>query len=1179
MSSRLETGASDVPGGGGFYRRLGPLAGTQFLGVFNDNAFKIVSVLVVAGQASSYSDDATFLSIMTVVYVLPFLIFPAIAGWFSDRFEKRFVMVGAKVAELLVMLLGMACLAFVDKLGHWPLVGVMFLMSTQSAFFSPAFNGLLPEAFSEREISKANGDIGLATFIAIIIGVGSGALIKGAVGDSVWICGLVFSIFSLGGVMCAAMAPVGREPNRKDKLTFAKLFNHLEGLGLAVADKTIFHAIMGEGFFLAVGAALQAALIIYAKHVLNSSDMMVGAIQFVPALGMGFGCWLAGRLSRGKVELGLVPFGALGLCVFFLLLARAPLTEATLLGITFHPFVTGTLFLLGISGGFFVVPLRAYQQEMSAPETRGKLLASANFICFSIILLSGLLMFYLTSGNEPATGEAAQGLLKTLQSHCLSLQPSTLFTIMATATAAVTLYAFLLIPEFSLRVAVISLTRTIYRLRIRGAENIPSEGPGLIVSNHVTFVDGFLLSAASSRLIRFMIHEDFYYHPLTHWFYKWFGYIPVAAANKPKGLKEAMTRAREALERGEIVCIFPEGHLTRDGMVGEFKKGYLKMFPPERNDIPLIPAHLGNVWGSVFSYFKGGLKCRWPRAFPYPVTVSFGEHLPRDTPPWKAKLAVLELGADAAASPAPGETPLHRRFAEIAHRRPFSRTFSDAANPGKGPGNFALLAKALVLSRAIRSTTKRPRVGILLPNSVPAAATTLAAMFADKVPAMLNFSLSPDALRKAIGKAELDVVLTSRRFLEKAKIETMPEMVFLEDMAETIGGGSKLLWSLAAALPAGILTWLASPLTSRDVHGDAVVLFSSGSSGDPKAVLLSHHNVNSNVRTLVDIVDWQVRHDSLFGNLPLFHSFGMTTSFWLPAMTGASVCYVSNPLDAALAVRTIERNRLTILLATPTFLQAYLRKASPDSFKSLRLAITGAEKLRGALAEKFAETAGVVPIEGYGCTELSPVASLNSPDSIIDIGKKAGTPGSVGKAVPGVAVKTVSPETGEEIPEWGEGKLMVRGPNVMKGYLNDPAKTAEVLKDGWYDTGDIAKIDPDGRIFITGRLSRFSKIGGEMVPHELVEEAVNRILGGEERRAAVAGAPDPKKGEKLVVLLAENAEMEPEEIVKALRSDDSIPNLWIPKPGDFVAVPAIPLLGSGKLDLRALKKLAEERAS
>jgi acyl-[acyl-carrier-protein]-phospholipid O-acyltransferase/long-chain-fatty-acid--[acyl-carrier-protein] ligase len=1149
------------------------------LGVFNDNAFKMVSVLVVAGQASSYSSDATFLSIMTVVYVLPFLIFPAIAGWFSDRFEKRFVMVGAKVAELLVMLLGMACLAFVEKFGYWPLVGVMFLMSAQSAFFSPAFNGLLPEAFSEREISKANGDVGLATFIAIIVGVGAGALLKGIVGENVWICGLVFSIFSLGGIMCAAMAPVGREPARKDKLTFVKLFNHLEGLGLAVGDKTIFHAILGEGFFLAVGASLQMALVIYAKHVLGSSDMMVGAIQFVPALGMGFGCWFAGRLSRGKVELGLVPFGALGLCAFFLFLAHAPLSEATILSVTFHPFVVVALFLLGLSGGFFVVPLRAYQQEMSAPETRGKLLASANFICFSIILLSGLLMFYLTSGSGPAVVEkTSKGFLNTLQSHCLSLHPSTLFTIMAAATAAVTLYAFLLVPAFSLRVAVISLTRTIYRLTIRGDCNIPAAGPALIVSNHVSYVDGFLLSAASSRTIRFMIHEDFYYHPMTHWFYKWFGFIPVAAAHKPKALKEAIIKARKALESGEVVCIFPEGHLTRDGMVGEFKKGYLKMFPPGRDDIPLVPAHLGNVWGSVFTYFKGGLKFRWPRAFPYPVTVSFGEHLPSDAPPWKAKLAVLELAAAAAEEPAPGETPLHRRFAEVARRHPFTRTFVDAAHPAKGPGNFALLAKALLLSRVIRGETNRPRVGVLLPNAVPAVATTLAVMFADKVPAALNFSLSSDALRKAVEKADLDVILTSRKFIEKAKIEPLPEMLFLEDIADKIGFPAKLLWSTAAAaLPARILTRLASPLSSTDVYGDAVVLFSSGSSGEPKAVLLSHHNVNSNVRTLVDIVDWQVRGDSLLGNLPLFHSFGMTTSFWLPAMTGARVFYIPNPLDAALVVRTIERNRLTILLSTPTFLQAYLRKAKPESLKSLRLAITGAEKLRTDLAERFAEAAGTVPIEGYGCTELSPVASLNSPDSIIDIGKKAGTPGSVGKAVPGVAVKTVDPDTAEEIPEWGEGKLMVKGPNVMKGYLNDPAKTAEVLRDGWYDTGDIARIDSDGRIFITGRISRFSKIGGEMVPHEMVEEAVNRIIGGDARLAAVTGLPDTKKGEKLVVLLAETAEMPPGEIVKALREDDAIPNLWIPKPGDFLQVDGIPLLASGKMDLRKLRAMAEEK--
>ena len=1160
----------------GFMRRLAPMAGTQFFGVFNDNAFRMLSVMVVAGGVSSYSDDALFVSIMMVVYVLPFLIFPSIAGWLADRFEKRLVMVGAKIAELVVMLLGAVAFWGVSSWGPWPLAGVMFLMSAQSAFFSPAYNGLLPEAFSSKEISRANGDVGLATFIAMIAGVASGALLKGVVGDAVWVCGVLFSIFSAFGIALAAASPRGKEADNPPVWRWSVFFKHLEGLALAMRDRTIFHAILGEGFFLAVGSALQAALLVYAKHVLDASAVMVGALQLVPAFGMGLGCWLAGRLSRGRVELGLTPFGAFGLFVFFLLLAGAPTTAVDVAGITVHPYVVVELFLLGIAGGFFVVPLRAYQQEMSERETRGKLLASANLICFGMILVSGALMFYLTSGDASATGAEVEGLKGIIKTYCLSLHPSALFLIMASATAAVSLYAFLLIPEFSLRFIVVSLTRLIYKLRITGVENIPAKGPALIVSNHVSFVDGFLLSAGSPRLIRFMIHEDFYYHPLTHWFYKWFGYIPVASPHKPKGLKEAITKAREALERGEIVCIFPEGHLTRDGMLGEFKKGYLKMFPPGRDDIPLVPAHLGNVWGSVFSYFKGGLKFRWPRAFPYPVSVSFGAPLSSDTPPFDVKLAIMELGSAAASRPAPGETPLHRRFAEIARRRPWRRTFVDASS-GAAPTNFGLLVKSLVLSRRIVDTANCERVGVLLPNSVPTAAVFLAVLYAGKVPAALNFSLSPDAMRRSIEKANLGVVLTSRKFIEKAGIEPIDKMVFLEDLAASAPLADKILWGAAAVLlPAFLLARMAAS-GSKSVFDMAVILFSSGSSGDPKAVALSHHNINTNVRALVDIVDWRVGSDALLGNLPLFHSFGMTTSFWLPAMTGAQVVYIPNPLDAAMAVRTIKRHSLGILLATPTFLRAYLRKAGEGDLKSLRLAVTGAEKLHPDLVEKFQKTVGIIPTEGYGCTELSPVVSINLPDEIVDIGKKTGTPGSVGKPIPGVAIRTVHIDSGETLPDGAEGRLLVKGPGVMMGYLDEPEKTAEVLRDGWYDTGDIARIALDGRIFITGRLSRFSKIGGEMVPHEMVESAINALMPGDERMAAVTGLPDKRKGERLVVLLVDSAPMAPEKIVESLRNAGELPNLWIPKPGDFIRVESIPMLASGKLDLRGIRGLAEKR--
>jgi acyl-[acyl-carrier-protein]-phospholipid O-acyltransferase/long-chain-fatty-acid--[acyl-carrier-protein] ligase len=381
------------------------------------------------------------------------------------------------------------------------------------------------------------------------------------------------------------------------------------------------------------------------------------------------------------------------------------------------------------------------------------------------------------------------------------------------------------------------------------------------------------------------------------------------------------------------------------------------------------------------------------------------------------------------------------------------------------------------------------------------------------------------------------------------------------------------LWGfLAAILPHQELMNILAPKTHRNVFATAVLLFSSGSTGSPKGVMLSHHNINSNVYSFYRIMGWDKNTDSILGNLPLFHSFGMTTCFWVPLMTGTKVVYVTNPLDAAATGKAIQEHGIRILLATPTFLQMYMRKCTGEQFKSLRLVVVGAEKLRADIATKFKEMTGLIPLEGYGCTELSPVVSINISNSILSLGTEAGKHGSVGMPMPGICVKITDPDTGKELPPNKEGLLLVKGPTVMQGYLGDPEKTAEAIKDGWYNTGDIAKVDPDDRITITGRLSRFSKIAGEMVPHELVENEIQTLLDTDTRTVAVSGAPDESKGEKLIVFHTE-INLTPEEIIGKLREKE-LPNLWIPKAENFRKIESFPLLGSGKLDLAALKKMA-----
>lgn len=1159
-----------------FLRKLTPMALSQFLGVFNDHAFKMTSVLAAIAIADdSYSDDAAFLALLTIVYVAPFLGFANPAGYLADRFPKRRIMIAAKFAELLIMLLGALCFWRVDAWGIMPLVGVMFLMAAQSAFFSPALNGALPEVFSERDLSHANGDIGMATNMAVILGVAGGFLFKKWLGDSLLNCGLLLSGTAFVGFIAILRAPFTPAANTNRRWCWNFIGEYIRGLSMIFRQRPLLLAFLADAFFLALGISIQSVLVIYGKYSLGipkNDEIAIGILQLAPALGIALGAYLAGRLSGDKVELGLVPFGGLGFFLMLLGLAFAPVWGFELWGSLIFPLHLALLIALGISGGLYVVPLRAFEQKTADPVHRGTIMANSNVICFSAILLSGVVMFLLTAGGD--AGGIEGGFFAQAKSCCLNLTPRQVVLGMAVATFAACGALFYLLPDFAMRFFIFILVHTVYKLRVKGVENIPDRGPALLVANHASFVDGLLIIAGSSRFVRFMMHEDYYKHPLLHHFVKWAGFIPVPDPGQPKKIMAMFKAAGDALRDGDVVCVFPEGKITRNGIMDEFKQGLARIIPDDV-EAPVIPVRLGMLWGSIFSYYYGKIKMRIPEELPHPASVTFGTAIDKHTPPFEIRQKLSELAADTEMDARKEERPIHCQFARIAKRRPRLNSFHDF--DGESPSNLETFIRAIALAKIIRVKTVGQAtdfIGVLLPNRCVSAAATLAVLIADKIPAMLNFTASAESIDHCLKKAGVQTILTSRQFIAKAKITPRPEMVFLEDMVKDIGKMDKVCaFLLAKCLPAKILMKLLSPLSRADVFRPAVVLFSSGSTGVPKGVMLSHHNINSNVHAFFRIAGLDPRTEALVGNLPLFHSFGFTTLFWIPLMTGARVSYIVNPLDAEQTGRAIAEDKLTVLLATPTFLQAYMRKCDPKVFKTLRLVIVGAEKLRRDIADRFKEVTGLTPIEGYGCTETSPVVSINIANSFLDLGIKSGPFGSIGKAMPGIAVKIVDPDSGERLPPGAAGLMLVKGPNIMMGYLNDPELTAKSIVDGWYDTGDMAKMDVDGRISITGRRSRFSKIGGEMVPHELIEGRINELIGAERTTVAVAAAPDPVKGEKLVVIFDESAGIEPADIVLKLRGT-GLPNLWIPKAGDFYPVEKLPILGSGKLDVKAVRAMA-----
>ncbi len=480
------------------------------------------------------------------------------------------------------------------------------------------------------------------------------------------------------------------------------------------------------------------------------------------------------------------------------------------------------------------------------------------------------------------------------------------------------------------------------------------------------------------------------------------------------------------------------------------------------------------------------------------------------------------------------------------------------------------LTGAMLLAGAVaRRARGQSMVGVLLPASVGGALANIAALFAGKIVVNLNFTAGADAMNDAIAQCHLDTILTSRRFLEKASIPETPAMVFLEDLRAEIGP-LRRLGGLAAArfTPASMLRRRYARGIGPD--GLATIIFSSGSTGTPKGVMISHRNVLANIDSLARIFP-MTPDDCFIGVLPFFHSFGLTGTFWFPLLMGSRVAYHPNPTDAKTVGELAEAYGATMLIGTPTFCGAYVRRCTAAQFSRLKYAIVGAEKLRAPLAHAFEDKFGIPLLEGYGCTEMSPVVAVNR----ADVGPEAGRRrlGSVGPPIPGVEAKVVDRDTGEGPLVGREGLLLVKGANTMAGYFNQPAQTADVFRDGWYVTGDIARIDEDGFVFITDRLSRFSKIGGEMVPHIKLEDTINELLG--ESCSAVTAVPDPVKGERLVAFYTK-LDVTPDALWDRLSATD-LPRLWRPRRDSLVPIEAIPTLGSGKLDLQRLKRLALER--
>ncbi len=1111
---------------------------TQALGAMNDNIFKLLMVYALIAWHGPEA-SANILASVGLVFALPFLLIVPIAGSFADRFSKHVVIRKLKLVELGVMAFGLVAL----QVGSSAMLYVtIFLMSSQSAFFSPCKYGIIPEQVGGSALSKANGALQLFTFLAIIAGTvlapELSLLFGGQFGLAAGVC---LVIAAAGYYTSTRISPSPAHPERR--INFNGPANLLRTFGNIRKDRYMLLAIGAAAFFSLSAAFIQLNVLNFGYETLDLTHEASTRLFLLIAVGIGIGSSMAGYVSGRGIEFGVVPIGASLMSLTLLVLGTLGHGNLLLASLCMP--------VLGFAAGLFIVPVEAFIQFRSPKDQIGSVQACNSFLSWVGILIASGLLYFNTS--------------------VLSLNAQQGFTLLAFSIIGLALLSLRVLPDFLMKFIIKLITRFCYRLRVRGLDNLPTDSPALLVCNHISLMDAVLLMSSQQRRVRMLMSRSFYENSgwLTRKVVDLAQVILIHSADNPKKLIQSLQSARTALDEGYVVCVFAEGALSRTGMLRPFKPGFERIV--RGTDYPIIPVYIGGAWGSVASYRYGMPKIRPLRDFRYPVSVHFGTPLPATSKAFDVQQAVSELSGEAYELLKPERRSLAYGFVQAA--RTNWRKLAIAESSGKELSYSQLLTASHLLRQRIakeEGSCQAP-IGILLPTGAACAMTNLAVALEQRTSVNLNYTAPNEVIQSAESQCELETIISSKQFLERfPEIRLQARVLYIEDLMANFGFVEKAIAAIKSRiLPASLLC----KESKHSVASTATILFSSGSTAEPKGVMLSHHNLLSNIESFRAVLSPR-REDVMLATLPLFHSFGYTATFWFPLLSGLTIASHNNPLEGDRIGKLAAQYRGSILLTTPTFLMAYCRKIKPEQFGHLRYVFTGAEKLQPRVAQLFEKRFGVLPLEGYGATELAPVCALSMPNVEIDDLPETGMRADrLGRPLPGITVRIVHPDTGETLEPGEEGMILVKGPNVMQGYLKKPELTASVLKDGWYRTGDIGLMDVDGFLAITGRQSRFSKIGGEMISHGAIEKALQDSCEVGADTIVVIAIPDAKRGEKLCVLhTLEHSEEQFQAILQGL----TIPNLWKPNARNMLRVESFPMLGTGKLDFRGMQALAVE---
>ncbi len=1137
------------------YRGFLPYIAVVFLNAFVDLGHKIIIQNTVF-KTYDGQEQIILTAIVNALILLPFILLVSPAGFCSDKFPKNKVMrISAWVAVIITL-----CITLFYYLGwFWPAFAMTFMLALQSAFYSPSKYGYIKELVGKDNLASANGLVQATTTIAILAGIFAFSilfeqfLVGTTFGDTSKLLqniapigwGLVF--FSLMELAFAYGLPQKQAVDEQMKFKWQEYTSgkYLKSNMRAVFDREIiFLSIIGLSLFWAISQVMLAAFPAYAKETMSiTNTVIIQGTLACAGLGIMLGSIISGRISKTHIETGMIPVGSIGIALCLLILPH--------LG---HDYLQAINFLAwGLFGGFLLIPLNALIQFHAEEDELGRVLAGSNLIqnTFMLSFLGLTVVFALF-------GIGSLGL----------------FTILLVVAIGGTIYTVYKLPQSLVRFIVSYIIGHRYRLQVLGLKNISEKGGVLMLGNHISWIDWGIIQMASPRPIRFVMIRNIYERWYLKWFLNIFNVIPISAGASHSALKEI----NQSLNNGDVVCLFPEGTISRTGQLAEFQRGYEKA--AEDANAVILPFYLRGLWGSWFSRSSEKLKNLRSSGIKHDIIVAFGEKLPIDTTAENLKKRISDLSIDSWEHYTNNLPSIGSAFIDTAKRNGDELMVADSI-AGPLTGN-KFLTGVICFSRLIKQYSAEQNVGLLLPTSSAGSIANMAAIIRGKTVVNLNFTASREALHSSVTKAGIKTIYTSRKFIEKLAKKGIDlndaffdsKFVYMEDLKSEIKKATSLRTLITVLiLPAWLLKLFYCKKVS--INSPAAILFSSGSEGTPKGVMLSHRNIMANLKQISDMLNTQDT-DVVMANLPLFHAFGLTVTTFMPLVEGIPMICHPDPTDAVNISKAIAKYRATIFCGTSTFLRLYTKNSRihPLMLESLRIIVAGAEKLSPDVRDAFKLKFNKDIYEGYGATETTPVASVNIPDAIdvnywqVQLGNKLGT---VGMSLPGTSFRIVDPESLEELTTGEDGLILIGGSQVMLGYLDDEEKTNEAITviDGkrWYKTDDKGHLDEDGFLTIVDRYSRFAKLGGEMISLTSVEETVRNALNNPEFELVAVNLPDEKKGEKIILMITEKCQLED---IKKVMLDANVNPLMIPS--KVKVVDEIPKLGSGKTDFKLARQ-------